>query len=165
VTLNLLAEGETDVRFDNVALSVQVAANGEGGGGGDGGGGSGGSGGDPSSGSGAFTSTELLSSVRQSTPETAEVRGDRVFVRVACPRRIQRACRISAQGMIGQRVRVTRRSTVRVAGGRAKLVALRVKPRFRDRVATRKRLLIVQRVRAGKVSTTFARSRVLIRRG
>ena len=162
VALNLLVEGDTDVRFDNVALSVQGAAGGGGAGGG--GGGGDGAGGDVGS-SGALTSAELLSSVRRSSQETAEIHGSRVFVRVSCPRRVQRACRITSQGMIGKRTRVTRRSTVRVASGRAKLVALRVKPRFRDRVAARKRLLILQKVRVGKVSTTFARSRILIRRG
>jgi hypothetical protein len=62
-------------------------------------------------------------------------------------------------------VRVTQRRSVRIAEGRSQLVALRVKRRFRDRVAKRKRLLVVQKVRAGEVTTTFARSRALIRRG
>ncbi len=168
VTLNLLQEGDTDVRFDNVALSVQTPdpeppdpeGEGEGEGSGDGGD-------STDSSTKSITAEELLTSVRLSSLETAEVRGngDRVFVRVACPRRVERACRISAQGMIGRKLRVTRRSSVKVVSGRSKLVALRVKPRFRDEVAARKRLLIVQRVRAGKVSTTHRRSRVLIRRG
>ncbi|MGC1852556.1 MAG: hypothetical protein WA687_08980, partial [Solirubrobacterales bacterium] len=133
--------------------------------------GSPGGGGDPGAAwSVAATSTpaglsadELLTSVRRADSASAALSGKRVFIRLRCPKRAGSACRITAQGMIRKRVRVTQRRTVRVAGGRARLIALRVKPRFRDRLARRKRLLVVQKVRVGEVTTTYARSRVLIR--
>jgi hypothetical protein len=160
-TLGLFVSGNAD--FDNVALTATrpdppVTPPSDGGGDDNGGGG------DENS---SLSSTELFDSVRRNTQETAAVSSDgsRVFISVTCPRSVKRACRISAQGRIGRKLAVTRRSTARVASGRLKTIALRVKPRFRQRVAERKRLVVVQRVRAGKVSTTFVRSRVLIRRG
>lgn len=167
ITLNVLVDGETSVRFDNVRLSVQTPDDPVDPGPDDDGDGGSGEGSTNSSSTTSLTSKELLSSVKSSSQETAQVHvdGKRVFVRVSCPRRVKRACRISAQGIIGKRAKVTRRSSAKVASGRTKLLALRVKPRFRDEVARRKRLLIVQEVRVGKVSTTFARTRVLIRRG
>jgi hypothetical protein len=92
------------------------------------------------------------------------MRGKWVIVRVRCPRRVERACRTTVLGKIGKRLSVTRRRGFRVGRGKVRLVALRVKARFRDRVRRRKRLLIVQRVRVGGELATFARSRVLIRR-
>lgn len=167
-----------NVRFDNVALSVQEASSGEGDDGDDGGdgaagpAGSAGGGGDPgAAGSVAATGTsaglspdELRTSVRRVDSASAALSGKRVFVKLRCPKRAGGACRITAQGRIRKRVRVTQRRTVKVAKGRARLVALRVKPRFRERLAKRKRLLVVQKVRVGEVTTTYARSRVLIRR-
>jgi hypothetical protein len=155
--------GSAVARFDNVALSVQEAA----GGGGGGGGGSGGDGGSPGGGGGAnstLSSDDLRTLVRRGAAASATIRGKRVFIRVRCPRRAQKPCRITAQGRIKGRVRVTRSHTVRVARGRSRIVALRVKPRFRETVSRRKRLLVVQKVRVGDVSTTFARSRALIQR-
>lgn len=111
------------------------------------------------------SSEELQTSLRRITHETARSNGRRVMIKVACPRRAQQACRITAQGRIRKRIPVTQRRTVRVAKGKSRLVALRVKPRYRDTVAKRKRLLVVQKVRAGKVTATFARSRALIHPG
>jgi hypothetical protein len=101
--------------------------------------------------------------MRRVDSASAGLSGRHVFVRVRCPKRVGSTCRITAQGRIRKRVRVTQRRTVRVARGRSRLVALRVKPRFRERLAKRKRLLVVQEVRVGEVTTTYARSRVLIR--
>ena len=130
-----LTETDSHVRLDNVALTVQDTSRG----------GLGGPGG-------------------KSGSASAGLRGRHVFVRLRCPMRAGRACRITAQGRIRKRVRVTHRRTVRIANGRSRVVALRVKPRFRERIAKRKRLLVVQKVRVGDVSATYARSRALIRR-
>lgn len=153
-----LTETDSHVRFDNVALTVQDAS-----GGGPGGPG-GESGAEGAAGPGGLTSTELLTSVRRGDAASAGLRGKHVFVRLRCPMRAGRACRITAQGRIRKRVRVTHRRTVRIANGRSRVVALRVKPRFRRKLAERKRLLVVQRVQVGDVSATYARSRALIRR-
>jgi hypothetical protein len=58
----------------------------------------------------------------------------------------------------------TLRRTVNVGKGKRKLVALRVKPKAKRKVAKRKRLLVRQRVRVGKRSATLLKSRRLIRR-
>ncbi|HWM62573.1 MAG TPA: hypothetical protein VNP96_01125 [Solirubrobacterales bacterium] len=58
----------------------------------------------------------------------------------------------------------TTKRTVKVRKGRTKLVRLQVKPKARSTVAKRKRLLIRQKVRAGKVSATVFQPRKLIRR-
>jgi hypothetical protein len=157
--------GTTSLRFDNVGLSVQSSepASGGGGGGGDGGNGDGTSAAAGSA--GTLSSEELLASVRREDQALAELRARRVFVRVGCPHRARRSCRITVQGAIRKHVRVTRRTTVKVASGKRRLVGLWVKPRFRDKVAVRRRLLIVQKVRVGSVTARFARSRALVRRG
>jgi hypothetical protein len=51
-----------------------------------------------------------------------------------------------------------------VRRGKAKLVVLKVKPKARGKVTKRKRLLVRQKVRAGKVTATVVKSRKLIRR-
>jgi hypothetical protein len=48
--------------------------------------------------------------------------------------------------------------------GKTKLVVLRVKPAARKKVSARKRLLVRQKVHAGKTIATVYKSRKLIRR-
>ncbi len=99
-------------------------------------------------------------------PATAVVKGNgkQLFVRVKCPRKVGRSCRIAAQGMLTKRKPATNRRSVKVRRGKAKLLKLRVKPKARKEVRTRKRLLVRHRVRAGKVSATIYKKRKLIRR-
>jgi hypothetical protein len=156
--------GNAAARFDNIALTTDDASEEGGGDEGGGGGGSGGSSSGGSSVSQALGASELRTLVRRGDAASAGLSGKHVFVRVRCPRRAGSACRITAQGRIKQRVPVTQRRTVRVAKGRSRLIALRVKRRFREKVAKRKRLLVVQKVRVGKVTVTYARSRALIQR-
>jgi hypothetical protein len=173
-TASLGLLGSAIARFDNVALSIAEEAgeggegsedgDGKGGGNGSAGTGAGAAGDDGSDGSSSIDSADLRTLVRRGDAASAQLQGRRVFVRVRCPSRAASACRITAQGRIKQHVRVTQKRTVMVASGRSRLVALRVKRRFREKVASRKRLLVVQRVRVGNLTTTFARSRALIRR-
>lgn len=162
-----LVEGSAD--YDNVVLTAtrpDDSPKGPGPGGGAGGsGGAGGAGGvgAGSSSQASLTADRLRVMIRRSAPAAARLRGKYLLVRLACPRSVRQSCRITAQGRIRKRVPVTHRRTVRVAKGRNRLVALRVKPRFRERIAKRKRLQIFQIVRVGDVSATFSRSRALIR--
>ena len=161
-------EGEGEVGPGGPGEAPSGGAGGEGGAGGPGGQG-GASGADASTAgrstlTGALTADVLRRMVRRGDPHNARLRGRRIFVRLRCPGRAERFCTITAQGRLGNRVAVTRRRTVRIGKGRNRLVALRVRRRFRRRLAHRRRLLVVQRVRVGKVSTTFARSRTLLRR-
>jgi hypothetical protein len=154
---SVLVSGSAD--YDNVVLT---ALNREAGGNGKGKGGKGGNG----KGGGALSSDRLEDLLRQATPATATVSGGgkRLLVRVKCPHRIGHTCRIAAQGLLRKRPATAKR-TVRLRSGKSRLLSLKVKPKARKQVAKRKRLLVREKVRAGKVSATVTKSRRLIRRG
>jgi hypothetical protein len=152
---SVLVSGSAD--YDNVVLS---ASDGAGRGGKKGKGKEKGGG----SGAGALAPQRLEELLRQATPGTAVLRGKRLFVRVRCPRRIGHSCRTTAQGLLGKHRPATLKRTVRLHSGKSKLLVLRVKPRARRQVAKRRRLLVRQKVRAGKVTATVTKSRRLIRR-
>lgn len=155
LALSLLS-GTTDLRFDNVGLRVETAE-GEGAGG-EGGGGSGGK-------LGGLTDSSLLALLRSGGAGPPLVaKGKRLFARVSCPAAVGHACRIAAQGLLNRRKPATTRRTVRVAAGKSKQIALRMKPRARGLLAKRKRLLLREAVHAGPAKATVIRSRKLIRR-
>lgn len=160
-TTSLAAVGllatDSFARFDNVSLST-----GSSGGEGEGDGGAGGNRGEGAL-STAHGTSETHTVVQRRVATKRRWRARHVFVRLRCPRRARHACTITAQGRFERRVRATRPRTVRLGRGRGRLVALGVKPRFRARIVKRKRLLVVQRLRAGKLRMTFARSRPVIR--
>lgn len=120
--------------------------------------------GNSAGGAGAFGSQRLEELLRQATPGTAVLRGKKLFVRVKCPRKIGHACRTTAQGLLRKHRPATLKRTVRLRSGKSKLLVLRVKPKARKQVAKRKRLLVRQKVRAGKVTATVTKIRRLIRR-
>ena len=90
--------------------------------------------------------------------------GKRLLVRVNCPRKAGHRCRTTVQGLLKKGRPATNRRSVRLRSGKSKLVALKVKPKARKRVAMRKRLLVRQKVRAGKATATVFKNRLLIRR-
>jgi hypothetical protein len=156
---SVLVTGNAD--YDNVVLSSSddvgrggKKSNGKGKGNGGG------------NGTGAFDSQRLEELLRQTTPGTAVLggKGKKLFVRVRCPRKIGHACRTTAQGLLRKHRPATLKRTVRLRSGKSKLLILRVKPKARKQVAKRKRLLVRQKVRAGKVTATVTKSRRLIRR-
>jgi hypothetical protein len=155
---SVLVAGSAD--YDNVVLT---ASDGVGRGGKKGNGKGNGSGGE-GNGTGAFNSQRLEELLRQAMPGSAVLRGKRLFVRVKCPRKIGHACRTTAQGLLRKRRPATLKRSVRLRNGKSKLLVLRVKPKARKQVAKRKRLLVRQKVRAGKVTATVIESRRLIRR-
>jgi hypothetical protein len=141
--------------YDNVVLSaVTDEASRRGGGRGDAGDGDG------------LSPRRLSALVDAALPGTAVLKGNgkRLFVRVKCPHAVGRSCRIAAQGLLTKRKPATTRRTVKVRKGTSKLLMLRVKPKAREKVTKRKRLLVRHRVRAGKVSATVYKKRRLIRR-
>jgi len=91
----------------------------------------------------------LVELVRQTSPGTAILtgkgKGKRLLVKVRCPRKAGRNCRITAQGLLMKRKPATSRRTVKVRRGKAKLVALKIKSKVRGKVAKRKRLLVRRR--------------------
>jgi hypothetical protein len=155
VALSLLS-GTSNLRFDNVGLSVRSASGGKGNGGG-----KSGSGSDSSS----LSDRRLLSLLSDGgTPSPAVLKGNRLFVKVGCPAKIGRACRIAAQGFLRKGKPATTKRTVKVAKGKSKRVALRVKPKAKPKVAKRKRLLVREKVRAGGAEATVYKTRKLIRK-
>ena len=154
---SVLVTGNAD--YDNVVLS---ASDGVGRGGKKGNGKGKGNGG--GNGAGAFDSQRLEELLRQATPGTVVLRGKKLLVRVKCPRKIGHACRTTAQGLLRKHRPATLKRTVSLRSGKSKLLVLRVKPKARKQVAKRKRLLVRQKVRAGKVTATVTKSRRLIRR-
>jgi hypothetical protein len=138
--------------YDNVALRATARPSGDGG--------RTGAGGD------GLSRERLIDLVQAATPGTAllSANGKRLFVKVKCPRKAGRKCRIAAQGMLTKRKTATNRRTVKLRKGKSRLLMLRVKPKARDKVVKRKRLLVRHRVRAGKVAATVYKKRKLIRR-
>lgn len=151
---SVLVTGSAD--YDNVVLRASDGTDGKGGKGNGKGG----------NGNGALNEQRLEELLRQATPGTAVLNGSgkRLFVRVRCPRKIGHACRTTAQGLLQRRRPATRKRTVRLRSGKSRLLSLAVKPKAREQVAKRKRLLVRQKVRAGKVTATVVKTRRLIRR-
>jgi hypothetical protein len=144
-----LTGGVTSVRFDNVSLSVQTTP-----------GGGGGSG----SGAGALTDSRLLSLIKGSLVGPATLKGNRLSVKVRCPAKIGRACRIAVQGLLKKRKPATAPRRAKVAKGKTKRVVLKVKPKALRKIAKRKRLLFKETVRAGKAKATVYKRLKLVRR-
>jgi len=158
-----LLSGTTDARFDNISLTVNGA-----GGSGTGGKGNGGNNG----GGGSLSDSRLSELLRENGAPGAVVlvsggsgSGARqLLVRVKCPRKVGHACRIGVQGMLSKRKAATGRRSIKVRPGKVRLAKLRVKPRVTGKVSKRKRLLVREKVRAGKAKATVFRLRKLIRR-
>jgi hypothetical protein len=66
--------------------------------------------------------------------------------------------------MLSKRKAATGRRSIKVRPGKVRLAKLRVKPRVTGKVSKRKRLLVREKVRAGKAKATVFRLRKLIRR-
>lgn len=115
-------------------------------------------------GAGGLSPQRLEELLRRGTPGSAALRGKRLFIRVRCPGNIGRACRTTAQGLLRKHRPATRRRTVRLRSGKSRLIGLRVKPKALKLLAKRKRLLVRQKVRAGKATATVYKTRKLIRR-
>jgi hypothetical protein len=156
---SVLATGSAD--YDNVVLSAVTGSSGGNSGKGKGKDGGRGAG----KGGGAFDSQRLEELLRSATPGTAKLDdGKRLLVRVNCPRKVRRQCRTTVQGLLKKGRPATNRRSVRLRSGKGKLVTLKVKPRARKQVAKRRRLLVRQKVRAGKATATVFKTRLLIRR-
>lgn len=148
-----LLSGTTSLGFDNVRLVVRSDGDGKG---------------DRRrrGKSSRLSDSRLLSLLRDGAVGSPAMlaRGKRLLVKVNCPGRAGRGCRVAAQGMLNRRKPATRRRVVKIPMGKAKRIALRVKPNARRKLAKRKRLLVRQTVRAGQAKATIYKQRKLIRR-
>jgi hypothetical protein len=148
---SVFVSGSAD--YDNVVLEASRGKAGGNGGAGDG--------------KGGLSADRLRELLRESSAGTGTatlVGKKRLLVRVNCPRKARRTCKTTAQGLLRKGRPATGKSTVRLRSGKSKLIVLRVKPRARQKLANRKRLLVRQKVRAGKVSATVYKTRKLVRR-
>jgi len=154
-----LLSGTTSARFDNVSVAVQTQSGGGGKGDGEGGGkGNGGAGGN-------LTDSRLASLIQGGgLIGPAILRGNKVSVKVRCPKQVGRTCKVALTGMLTKRKPATTTRKIRVRKGKVKRVVLKVKPKAKARVAKRKRLLFKERVRAGGAKATVYKRLKLIRR-
>lgn len=148
-----LLSGTTSARFDNVAVRVESPAGGNGNGGNGNGGGS-------------LTNGQLASLIQAGgLIGPAILKGNKITVRAKCPARVGRACRMSLQGMLKKKKAATTKRNGKVAKGKTRKFVLKVKPKARQKVAKKKRLLFKQTVRAGKAKATVYKRLKLVRRG
>jgi hypothetical protein len=140
--------GTAAARFDNVGLQIQTAG-GEGGG----------------VGGGSLTDKQLAALIQSSLIGPATLKGKKLFVKARCPTKVGSACRISVQGLLKKGKPATTTRTAKVGKGKTKRFVLRVKPKARKKLATRKRLLFKETVRAGGAKATVYKSLKLIKRG
>jgi hypothetical protein len=146
-----LIGGATSLRFDNVALSVETA---------------GGSGG-PGSGSGSALSNQQLQSLisgNGSLIGPAILRGNKILVKVRCPAKVGRTCKVTLQGLLKKRKPATAPRKATVRKGKTKRVVLKVKPKALAKVKAKKKLLFKETVRAGKAHATIYKRLKLVHR-
>lgn len=150
-----LLGGATSVRFDNVSLSVQTA-----------GGESGNGAGKGSGSSGTLTDGQLRSLIggNGSLIGPAILKGNRLSVKVRCPAKVGRTCKIAVQGLLRKRKPATSVAKAEVRKGKTKKVVLEVKPKALKKVTARKKLLFKETVRAGQAKATVYKRLKLIRR-
>lgn len=146
-----LLSGATSARFDNVALTV-------------GGGTNGGGSGENGHGSGSSFAARVAELAPATLAGPATLKGQRLSVKARCPAKIGHACRISVLGLLSRRQPATASRRVKVAMGKTKRLVLKLKPRAKGKVVTRKRLLFKVKVHAGNAdATAFKRLRLLRR--
>jgi hypothetical protein len=143
---SVLVSGSAD--YDDVVLRAATGSGANGGGAG-----------------GNLTDARLQSLIMSGAlGNTAMLKGNRLFVRVRCPKKVGLPCRSTLRGMLKKRKPATAKRKAKIAKGKTKQLVLRVKPKARAKVAKRKRLLFRLDVRAGKAKATVYKNLKLIRR-
>ena len=143
------------VRFDNVSVTTGSA-------GGNGGGATGGGGGG-ATGAASLTNASLASLMQGSLTGSATLKGNKIYVKVKCPKKVGRTCRVTVQGMIKKGKAATSARTAKIAKGKSKRLVLKVKPKIKAKVAKKKKLLFKETVKAGKAKATVYKRLKLIR--
>lgn len=153
-----LLGGTTSFRLDNVSLTVQASAGGPGGGGGAGGGGGGAA--------AVLTSQQLrqLVSGNGSLAGSAILKGNRLTVKVRCPAKVGRTCRVALVGLLKKGKPATKVRRAAIRKGKTKRLVLKVRPKALPKVKARKKLLFKQTVRAGKARAVVFKRLPLVKR-
>jgi hypothetical protein len=146
-----LLGGTTSLRFDNVALSVETSA---------------GSGGSGSGSGGTLTNQQLQSLIsgNGSLLGPAILKGNKLLVKVRCPAKVGRTCKVTLQGLLKKRKPATAPRRASIRKGKTKRVVLKVKPKALAKVKAKKKLLFKETVRAGKAHATVYKRLKLIHR-
>lgn len=147
-----LLGGTTSVRYDNVALSVQTP--------------SGESGSAGTNGAGSLTDQKLLSLIggNGSLVGPAILKGSKLTVKVRCPAKVGRTCKVALQGLLKKRKPATAVRKAAIRKGKTKRVVLKVKPKALKKVTAKKKLLFKETVRAGGAKATVYKRLKLVRR-
>lgn len=139
--------GTTTARFDNVVLTPTPSTSGKPGGGG-----------------GSSSGVPLASLMRASLIGPVVMKGKRLIVRAKCPAAVGTSCRLALRGLLSRKKAATANRSGKVAQGKTRRFVLRVKPKAKSKVGSRKRLLFKQRVRAGNAQATLFKSLKLVHR-
>jgi hypothetical protein len=144
-----LLGGTTSFRLDNVSVTVQTSGGGGGGGGG-----------------GGLSDQQLhsLLSGNGSLLGPAVLSGNKLAVRVRCPAKVGRTCRVALVGLLKKGKPATKVRKARIKQGKTKKLVLRVKPQALPKVAQRKKLLFKETVRAGKARAVVYKRLKLVKR-
>jgi hypothetical protein len=144
-----LLSGTTSVRFDNVSVTVEP---------------SGSSGPGPGGSSGSLSNQQLQSLIGNSLIGPAILKGNRLSVKVRCPAKVGRTCRIAVQGLLRKHKPATSTRRLKVRMGKTRKAVLKVKPKALQKVAKRRKLLFKETVKAGPAHATVYKRLKLIRR-
>jgi hypothetical protein len=142
-----LISGSSNARIDNVQLLDRLSGGGAGG-----------------VGNGSLTNAQLAVLARSSLIGPALLKGKRLFVKAKCPAKVGVKCKITVQGLLSKRKPATSSRTARVGKGKTKRFVLQVRPKARAKLATRKRLLFKETIRAGTAKVTVYKRLKLIKR-
>jgi hypothetical protein len=148
--------GTTSMRYDNVSVTVQTSGAGAGGGSGSG-----------SGSAGSLTNAQLLSLISGNNASLigpATLKGNKLTVKVRCPAKVGRTCKIGVQGLLKKHKPATANRKLTVPKGKTKKAVLKVKPKALKKVAAKKKLLFKETVRAGKAHATIYKRLKLIHR-
>jgi len=146
-----LLGGTTSFRFDNVSLTVQTSGGGPGGGGG---------------GGGTLTDQQLQSLLagNASLIGPAILKGNKLSVKVRCPQKVGRTCKVALVGLLKKGKPATKVRKAAIRKGKTKVLVLKVKPRALPKVTKKKKLLFKETVRAGKAKAVVYKRLKLIKR-
>jgi hypothetical protein len=173
-----LLGGEAIGRFDNVSVTgpggEETPPNGpnppngkpgkNGGNGDEGGEGLGGSNG-ANGGAGGVSSDRLESLIKSSSLiGPAVLKGNKLTVKAACPKKVGATCTLSLQGMLTRSKAATTPRRARVKLGKSKQFKLVVKAAALPKVKAKNKLLFKETVRVGKAHTTVWKSLKLVRK-
>jgi hypothetical protein len=148
--------GSMTANFDNVSVTGPGET--------PGGGGNGGNGAAGGNGAGGLSDARLESLIKSSLTGSAAVTRGKVLVKARCPVKVRAACKVKLQGLLKKGKPATAPRTLKIAKGKSKLVALKVKPKLKGAVAKRRKLLFEETVRAAKAKATVYKTLKLIRR-